>query len=255
MIEDSKKRIKTFATEQDRAYEAEMEKYLGQLAQKRPLSYLTNNFSKYVKRQELTRFLVRHELYKRILDIKGSIVECGVFSGSGLMAWSQLSAILEPMAFFRRIYGFDTFEGFPEVDDKDMHNKENSRWVKGDLKDESYDDLMKCIELFDQNRFLNQFPKTSLIKGDFTKTGELFLKDNPHLIISLLYLDFDIYQPTKKALELFLPRMPKGSILAFDEINNPLWPGETLAFLESMNIRDIKIEKFPYEPNMAFIVL
>jgi len=81
------------------------------------------------------------------------------------------------------------------------------------------------------------------------------LKENPHLLVALLYLDFDLYEPTKKALELFLPRMPKGAILGFDEINNPEWPGETLAMLDCLNIRDIAIQKFPYEPNIAYIQL
>jgi hypothetical protein len=119
----------------------------------------------------------------------------------------------------------------------------------------SDEDLLRCIEFFDMNRFLSQFEKVALIKSDFMETGEQFLKDNPHLLIALLYLDFDLYEPTKKALELFLPRMPKGSILAFDEINNPMWPGETQAFLESLNIRECRVEKLSYEPNMAYIVM
>jgi len=87
------------------------------------------------------------------------------------------------------------------------------------------------------------------------KTSDFFLEENPHCLISLLYLDFDIYEPTKKAIELFLPRMPKGAILAFDEINHPLWPGETLALLETMNINNYQIKKFPYEINMSYIIL
>lgn len=255
MAKTKLKRIKTFSTKKEQEYKKNMEAYLSQLSDKVPFSYLVNNFAKYASRQEIARFLARHELYRKIIDVKGSIIECGVFSGNGLMSWAQLSSIMEPVAFFRRIYGFDTFEGFPDINDKDLKNSEKINWKKGDLKDDCYNDLQKCIKLFDQNRFLNQFPKVSLIKGDFVKTGKIFLKENPHLIIALLYLDFDIYQPTKKALELFLPRMPKGSILAFDEINNPLWPGETLALLESINIRDIKINKFSYEPNIAYIVL
>lgn len=247
--------MKIFATHKEKKYMKEMEQHLQHLKKIASLSYLVNNFAKYVRRQELTRFLVRHELFKKILNVKGSIIECGVFSGNGLMTWAQLSAILEPVGFFRRIYGFDTFEGFPDVSDKDLVGSEDLDWKPGDLKDECYEDLKRCVELFDMNRFLPQFPKVHLIKGDFLETGEKFLEENPQLLIALLYLDFDIYEPTKKALELFLPRMPKGSILGFDEINNPQWPGETLALLESLNIRDLKIEKFPYEPNMAYIVL
>ena len=73
------------------------------------------NFPKYVRRQNLTRFLALYEIFKRVLSVKGSIVECGVHDGFGLMTWAKLSAILEPVNLTRRIYGFDTFEGFPSV--------------------------------------------------------------------------------------------------------------------------------------------
>lgn len=247
--------MKTFATEKEGQYKIEMEQHLRTLSERVPISYLVTNFAKYVGRQEVTRFLVRHELFKKILHIKGSVIECGVFAGNGLMSWAQLAVILEPIGFFRRIYGFDTFEGFPNVSNKDLMSFEALDWKKGDLKCDSYEDLLRCIELFDMNRFLSQFPKVSLVRGDFIETGEAFLKDNPHLIVALLYLDFDLYEPTQKALELFLPRMPKGSIIAFDEINNPMWPGETLALLESLDVRNIMIEQFSYEPNMAFVIL
>ena len=48
----------------------------------------------------------------------------------------------------------------------------------------------------------------------------------------MLFIDLDLYEPTKFALEQFLPRMHKGSIIAFDELDNPQWPGETLFFLK-----------------------
>jgi len=43
------------------------------------------NFPKYIKRQNLTRFIALYEIYKRILPIKGSIVECGVFRDFGVI--------------------------------------------------------------------------------------------------------------------------------------------------------------------------
>ena len=58
-----------------------------------------------------------------------------------------------------------------------------------------------------------------LIKGDATQTIPEYVAKNPHLIISLLYLDFDIYEPTKTALEYLLPLVPKGGIVGLDEIN------------------------------------
>src|SRR5229473_573630 len=78
------------------------------------------NFAKYVPRQNLSRFLARYEIFKIIKNIQGSIVECGVLFGGGLMSFANLSVILEPYNFQRRIIGFDTFSGFPEVAAEDL---------------------------------------------------------------------------------------------------------------------------------------
>ena len=67
------------------------------------------NFTKYVRRQHLKRFLAMYEIFKLALPVKGSVVECGVYRGFGLMAWAKPSAMLEPENLTRRIYGFDTF--------------------------------------------------------------------------------------------------------------------------------------------------
>src|SRR5438093_284341 len=84
---------------------------------------------------------------------------------------------------------------------------------------QAYEDLLKAVEIFDQNRFLNHFPKVDVVKGDFAQTGRKYLDDHPHLVISCLYLDFDIYTPTKLAIECFYNRIPKGGVVVFDELN------------------------------------
>ena len=68
------------------------------------------------------------------------------------------------------------------------------------------------------------------------------------MIVSLLYLDLDIYEPTKIALKEFLPKMTRGSIIAFDELNWKSFLGETIAALEELatkykfkNILNIRI--------------
>jgi hypothetical protein len=94
-----------------------------------------------------------------------------------------------------------------------------------------------------------------LIRGDATKTIPRFIEDNPHLLISLLFLDFDLYEPTKVALEHFVPRMPRGAVLAFDELDNPLWPGETIAMLERFRDRPLRIERLAFDPYIGFAVL
>jgi hypothetical protein len=210
------------------------------------------NFPKYVRRQHLTRFFALYEIFKRVIPVKGSIVECGVNRGYGLMAWAKLSAVLEPANLTRRIYGFDSFAGFPAVGDKDQTGPGWKKAEPGGLHADSYSELLKLIELYDKDRFLGHVQKVELIKGDATETIPRFATEHPHLVVSLLFLDFDLYEPTKAALEAFVPRMPKGAILAFDELDNPLWPGETLALLDTVGIRKLELERFDFDPYIAF---
>src|SRR3990172_4264158 len=77
-----------------------------------PLSVKLQNFPIYARVNHMRRFLSLYELFKLILNVKGSIVECGVYKGFSLMSWAKLSTILEPDNFIRKIYGFDTFSGF-----------------------------------------------------------------------------------------------------------------------------------------------
>ena len=113
--------------------------------------------------------------------------------------------------------------------------------------------MQNSINDFNRKRPLNHLPKIELVKGDASKTIPKFIKRNSHLLISLLYLDFDLYKPTKIALKNFLPRMSKGSIIVFDELNDPKWRGETMALLESFKLNKIKLEKFPFEPHLTYL--
>ena len=217
------------------------------------------NFAKYVPRQNLARFLARYEIFKLIKDIQGSIVECGVLFGGGLMSFAKLSTILEPYNFQRRIVGFDTFDGFPSIDKADLMGRPERKSAhlkkNGFAAGDAYQDILRAIELYDMSRYLNHFPKVDVVKGDFNVTAKKYLEDYPHLIISCLYLDFDIYEPTKTALEHFLPRMPKGSIIVFDELNEEAFPGETIAVMEKMDIKSLRIKRFDFEPRISYAII
>jgi len=214
------------------------------------------SFPKYVRRQTLTRFLALYELFKQVLPIKGSVIECGVNRGFGLMSWAKLSAVLEPVNLTRRIYGFDTFSGFPSVYANDNTAQQTGYVVEaGAFATDSFEELTKLIDLFDRDRFLGHIPKVKLVKGNATESIPAFLSEHPHLVVSLLFLDFDLYEPTRAALQAFVPRMPKGAILAFDELDNPIWPGETTALLETLGIRNLELQRLAFDPYIAFAVL
>ena len=134
------------------------------------------NFTKYIRRQNLTRLLALYELFKKVLNVKGSIIECGIYRGFGLMAWANMSAILEPANITRRIYGFDTFEGFTSCGEED---KTDATDIKaGDFHANSFEELNELIKIYDKNRFLGHISKVQLIKGDASQTIPEFMKRN-----------------------------------------------------------------------------
>jgi hypothetical protein len=221
-----------------------------------PLAQRLQTFPRHVRRQDLARFLVRYELFKLNLGIHGSIVECGVFAGGGLMTWSQCSSILEPYNHTRRVIGFDTFSGFPNTDDKDTSAGTSEHLHAGAFNtgERMFDELYHLAELHDRNRPLGHIPKVELVPGDACQTIPLYLQENPHLLISLLYLDFDLYQPTQSALRHLLPRVVRGGIVAFDELNSRDFPGETSAFLETLADSTGPLCRFATDPFISYFV-
>lgn len=212
-------------------------------------------FPKFVPVAELGRFLAKSRIFDRVLGVPGSIVECGVFGGGGVMTWAALSAILEPLNHVRRVIGFDTFEGFVRTTEKDAHASTNPAARAGALAGDPADDIARCAAIFDLYRPLGHIPKIELVKGDALATIPQYVERNPHLVVSLLYLDFDLYEPTKCALERLVPRMPRGAVIAFDELNHRAWPGETMALLDTLGIRSLKLERFAFQPQISFAAL
>jgi hypothetical protein len=213
------------------------------------------NFAKFVPRQNLSLFLAKNELFKLITSVHGHIVECGVFLGGGLMTWAQLSAIYEPYNHIRRVVGFDTFAGFPAIDEKDISKYNTSYTHTGGLKADSELDIREAIRLYDLNRPIGHIDRVELVPGDASITIPDYLKINDHTIVAMLYLDFDLYEPTKIAIKSFLPRMPKGAIIAFDELNQKQWPGETRALLDTIGINNLSLKRFSYTPQLSYGVL
>lgn len=240
-------------TQRDREFAKGMEAYFAKSAG-------TNmdklrNFVKYVPRQALSVFLAKSYLFQQLLNIHGHIMECGVYLGNGLMTWTKLSAIFEPYNHTRRIVGFDTFTGFTKIHEKDKGKKNLDYIVEGGLSTNAYEDVQENVRLYDINRPLGHIPRVELVVGDAAETIPKYVQSNQHLVIAMLYLDFDLYEPTKVALENFLPRMPKGAILAFDELNQSAWPGESQAVLEKAGLRNLRIERFPFTPQLSYAIL
>ena len=108
-----------------------------------------------LQEEPLTRFLAHNELFKLQLEVQGNIVECGVHHGGGLMTWAKLSSIYEPINYHRKIIGFDTFSGFPDVhkfDKGNIHAKVGSFDETANY--DVYKELNSVIGEYDKERFI-----------------------------------------------------------------------------------------------------
>lgn len=204
----------------------------------------------FCKRQKFAAMLARIEVFKQVLEVQGSIVECGVHKGNSLMMYAHLSATLEPYSINRKIIGFDSFEGLRSISDKDP-----AILNEGDFSNTSYEVLSEIARISDKNRPLSHIPKIELVRGDAVRTIPDYVAAHPELIVALLYIDFDIYEPTKVALTHLLPLVPKGGIVALDELNCAKWAGETKALKEIAEIRKLPIKRFPFDPWMSYWVV
>lgn len=100
---------------------------------------------------------------------------------------------------------------------------------------------------------LDHIKKHELVKGDASDTICRYLEQNPQTIVAMAYFDFDLYAPTKACLDAILPRVPKGGILAFDELNSAAFPGETAALLATIDINRYRLHRTPLNPLCSYL--
>jgi hypothetical protein len=203
-------------------------------------------FTRYVPKNSLMQFISRYEMYKLIENIPGDIIELGVCGGRGLFSFVHSVFINEPQYQWRNIVGFDTFEGFPTLSEKD--NLDNAAHLKNvnSFCENSYDELVQLKKTHEDFRFLNTREQIKLVKGDVRKTLPEYIKKHEGLIVSLLYCDLDLYEATKFSLDLLWDRIPKGGIIVFDNAIMDTWEGEAIAFHEALCIGKCRIVRIPY---------
>jgi len=206
------------------------------------------NLGLFIGRQHLSRIIFMHEMYQKIINVNGVVMEFGVRWGQNLALFENFRGIYEPFNHTRKIIGFDTFEGFPSVD---KNTSVGSYSVTKNY--ESY--LDQVLSYHESESPIAHLKKYDIIKGDASTTLEKYLQQHPETIIALAYFDFDVYEPTKKCLELIKGRLSKGSIIGFDELNFSEFPGETIAFDEVLGIKNYRIVRSPITPLPSYVIV
>jgi hypothetical protein len=186
---------------------------------------LRESFSYRDGEERLAYTLTIAELYRQIAGIPGHVVELGVYRGLTAMLFGHLIALHRQSAF-RHYFGFDTFTSFVGGD---LTDDPDTVPLLGNFTDTSAEYVASVAAA-------NRFGHVHFERGDVKETLPPFLEAKHDFKIALLYVDLDILEPTRVALELLLPRMQSEGLIAFDEYNH--WPemqGETRAVDEVLS--------------------
>jgi len=213
------------------------------------------NFPVFTPRFNLARFLTHYELFKKIAELPGVIIDLGVYRGASTFTWAKLCEIFCPTDARKKVYGFDTFCGFPALRPEDggddpVQDRRKGGYCGGETVE---NDLALAQEAMNHDRHLRHVNRIELIKGDVVDTIPRFTADQGNgLRIALLNLDLDLYGPTKTALEHFVPLMTRGGVIVVDEYAVDTFGGESKAvdeyFLETTGKKPL-VKKFPWHSN------
>ena len=204
-----------------------------------------------LKRLALSRIIYYCELYQKIINVPGVICEFGVQWGATLALLQNLRGMYEPYNVSRKIIGFDTFEGFATIDGKDGDFAKVGDYKSLPGYEEILDEILGIHENFSP---ISHIKKYELVKGDASQTIGIWLEKNPYAIVSMAIFDMDVYKPTKDVLEKIIPRLVKGSLLVFDELNCQHFPGETTAVQEVLGLNNITLKRHPHQSYCAWAV-
>ena len=219
-----------------------------------PSDELLPNLGLFLNRQTLSRIVYMNELYQKILDVPGIVIEFGVRWGQNLALFSSFRGMYEPFNYSRKIVGFDTFAGFPAVAPQDGSDRVAT--VGGYAVTQGYASYLDSVLTYHENESpLSHIRKYELVVGDATVTLENYLGEHPETIIALAYFDLDLYEPTKKCLALIRDHLTKGSVLGFDELNHSTFPGETIALKEAIGLERYRLRRLTLNPFSTYLVI
>jgi hypothetical protein len=194
------------------------------------------------KTSRLAKFIYHYEIYKKIVDIPGDILEFGVFKGASFSRFLSFRKILENQDS-RKIIGFDDFGKFTV-----KGNNQDKIFAKQFTKTFGNGIDSKILEKVLKK---NNHDNFELIKGDVIKTLPLFLKKNKGCKIALLHLDLDIFRPTKFVIENLFNKMQKNGIILIDDYGEI--EGATKAIDFFFKNKKYNIEKLNYYKRPSFI--
>jgi len=210
------------------------------------------HYNLFMNEERFSKLLIHYEVFKKIKNIPGSIIECGVFKGTSFSRFAMLRELIGNTKK-NRLVAFDVFsDDFPTT--KFQNEKIQRRhWIK--TAGGSSISTNQLEKIFKKKKIENY----ELIKGDVLKTIPKYIKKNPKFKISLLNIDIDFVETTQCVLDNFYDKVVKGGIILFDNYQGvgtggTFYKGETETINKFLKKVDKKIIKFPFFNRPSYII-
>lgn len=137
-------------------------------------------------------------------DLLGSVAELGVYRGG-------FSKCINELFPNRKLYLFDTFDGFDSRDTMTEEDKSYSN-ERDDFSDTSVEYVLNQMK----------YPDKCIIRKGFFPESTKGLEDEKYIFVSI---DADLFDPIYFGLKYFYPRLLPGGYIFVHDYNNSAYAG------------------------------
>ena len=209
-------------------------------------------YNLFMNNERFSKLLIHYEIFKKIKNHKGSIIECGVFKGTSFSRFAMLRELIgNPKK--NKLIAFDVFsDKFPDT--KYQNEKiQRKHWIK--TAGASSIGTNQLVKIFKKKKIKN----FELVKGNVLQTIPMYIKKNPNLKISLLNVDIDFVETTQCVLDNLYGKVVKGGVIIFDNYEGigtggTFYKGETETINKFLKKVNKKIIKFPFFNRPSYII-
>jgi hypothetical protein len=171
------------------------------------------------------------EILSQNEDNDWAVAEAGVYRGEFAKEINK--------CFKKKIFLFDTFEGF---DERDFANEESKSFVKaGHFGNTSVELVL--------NRF--QYPENAIVRKGYFPETTVGIEEK----FGFVSLDMDLYKPIYEGLRFFYPKLIRGGCILVDDYFAPGYPNVKQAIKDYESYLGMKLLYLPIGDNRGVAVV
>lgn len=204
-----------------------------------PLSNYYNEFA-----DKRVSFLRNYARYCHENNIQGNVAECGVFTG-------EFSSYINSYFNDRKLYMFDTFEGFNSDDLNKEYEIDNDDTFKNGFFSNSNNHFNVSYNLIDiVKRRMKFIDQCEIIKGWFPESAKDV--DDSFCFVNL---DMDLYAPMYEGIKFFYDKMVKGGVILLHDYFHTELPGVKKAVYDFEKDNKIDLVKIPIGDDCSLAII